>query len=74
MGRNIKTVMESRLNGGIVMIVNVSDKLNQIETLKDLIKLTDKYDVLMIDKNLIVGESGNHSMYVMYSRNKCQYR
>ena len=53
------------------MIVNVSDKLNRVETLKDLIKLTDKYDVVMIDKNLIVGESGNHSMYVMYSGNKC---
>ena len=63
--------MESGFNGGLVMIVNVSDKLNQIETLKVLIKLADKYDVLMIDKNLFVGESGNHSMYVMYSGNKC---
>lgn len=54
------------------MVVDVSEKLKQIKSLKDLIKFSEKYDALMIDKNLIVGEGGNHSIYVMYSGNRCR--
>lgn len=50
-------------------VKDVSDKFKQIESFKDLIKLSEKYDVLMIDINLIVGERGNHSVYIINSGN-----
>ena len=45
-------------------VKDVSDKFRQIESLKDLIKLSEKYDVF-----LIIGERGNHSIYIMRSGN-----
>lgn len=50
-------------------VKDISDEIKQIGSLKDLIKLSEKYDVLIIDINLIVGECGNHSMYIMRSGN-----
>lgn len=52
-----------------MQVKDVSDEFSRIESLKDLLKLSEKYDVLMIDTNLIVGERGNHSMYTMRSGN-----
>lgn len=51
-------------------VKDISDEFRQIESLTDLIKLSEKYEVLIIDTNLIIGEKGNHSMYIMCSGNR----
>lgn len=50
-------------------VKDLSDKFKQIKSFKDLIELSEKYDTLMIDINLIIGERGNHAMYIIYSGN-----
>lgn len=52
------------------MIVDISNEIKKIKSLKDLIRLLEKYDKVMIDKNLLIRDSSNHCMYIIYSGNK----
>lgn len=51
---------------------DITDKLNknEMKSFKDLVRLSEKYETLMIDKNIIIGCVGNHSMLIVYSGNK----